>query len=73
MGKAFMAGGLEAYIACDGWPGCDGTLFELHYFYYLVHKKLSRTEAWRRAASFDEDSRNWVWYDASGRHTVRDE
>jgi len=70
MAQAFMAGGLKGYIGSrEPTPhGTAGIMFIAHFFYKLWREKCSEREAWEQAASYDKDSRLYVYWDADGGH-----
>jgi hypothetical protein len=72
MAEAFMAGGLKAYIgSVEPIPdGTAGIMFIAHFFYKLWRGKCSEREAWEQAASYDKDSRLYVFWDQDGCHCV---
>ncbi len=70
MAEAFMAGGLKGYIGSrEPVPhGTAGIMFIAHFFYKLWREKCSEREAWEQAASYDKDSRLYVYWDKDGSH-----
>jgi len=70
MAQAFMAGGLKGYIGSrEPTPhGTAGIMFIAHFFYKLWREKCSEREAWEQAASYDKDSRLYVYWDEDGGH-----
>ena len=73
MGRAFLRGGLRAYIAPDDYPeGRDVLLFLLHLFHPLLARGRDWVEeAWERAAAYDEESRMWLLHTPEGARRVR--
>jgi hypothetical protein len=68
--EAFMKGGVRAYVGntapdphASAWP-----VFLAQFFYELFHRGLTELEAWRRAASYDDETRLFVFYDERGPH-----
>lgn len=72
MAEAFMSGKLKAYVGTvQPVPGsASGPLFLAHFFYQLLVRGRSDWDAWERAASYDESSRQYVFYDQDGPHRV---
>ena len=72
MAEAFMKGGLKAYIGTvEPVPQSEAEpLFIAHFFYKLFRTGCSEREAWEHAASYDADSRQYVFWDAEGCHRV---
>ncbi len=69
---AFMTGGLKAYIGTiepdPDWRAIP--LFIMHFFYKLFRGDCSEKDAWEHAASYDADSRLFVFYDKEGYHRL---
>ena len=66
-----MKSRLKAYVgAVEEVPFYAEPLFLAHFFYQLFHAGCSEREAWERAASYDANSRVYVFYDEEGCHTV---
>lgn len=72
MAKAFMSGGLKAYVGTVApIPHFTASpLFLAHFFYALFRDGRSERDAWEHAASYDADSRLFVYYDEEGCHRV---
>lgn len=72
MAEAFMRGGLKAYVGTAG-PDPEGAawpVFLAQFFYEVFHKGRTEREAWKRAASYDDDTRLFVCCDEEGRHEL---
>jgi hypothetical protein len=67
-----MAGGLKAYIGTiEPDPEARAVpLFLMHFFYDLFRRQCSEREAWERAASYDDDSHLFVFWDEEGCHRM---
>ncbi len=63
-GRAFLNGGVRAYIAADDDVTGEATaLFLMHFFYKLtLEEPYTLEEAWEHAASYDEESRLFCLY-----------
>ena len=48
--------------------GTAGIMFIAHFFYKLWRGKCSAREAWEQAASYDKDSRLYVYWNQDGGH-----
>jgi len=69
--RAFMQGGLRAYIAAaDALHGTAVPLFIMHFFYALTEQKASLRRAWQHAASYDAHSGAMLLYDRGGCHRL---
>jgi len=69
--RAFMQGGLRAYLAAaEELDGAAVPLFVMHFFYALTQQKASLRQAWRHAAGYDRHSRAMLLYDGGGCHRV---
>ena len=67
----FLKAGARAYIGCQPDPDWRAhSLFIHHFFYALVRAQASDKEAWKQAASYDKDSRCFVYYDSEGCHRI---
>jgi hypothetical protein len=61
MADVFRKGGVAALIGPEDYPeGTATALFAIHLLYELIVRKRSVEDAWRRAASYDEQSRMFV-------------
>ena len=74
MAEAFMSGNLKAYMGTvDPVPEHRADLmFLVHFFYKLFRTGCSEREAWEQAASYDSESRLWVFWDEDGCHRLTD-
>ena len=71
MARAFLAGGAQGYIGTDPAPlAIEHPLFVAHFFHSISRKKLSALDAWQRAASYDDESRHYVYFDREGRRRL---
>jgi hypothetical protein len=62
-GRAFLDGGVRAYIAPLSWPdGADAPLFLHHFFHNILRRGMALEPAWLRARSYDEESGMWTLY-----------
>ncbi|MDP6125453.1 MAG: hypothetical protein QGH20_06840 [Candidatus Latescibacteria bacterium] len=67
MAEAFLKGGLKAYIgAVDALEGSSAIMFAISFFYTLFTSGCSPKDAWRKAASFDEETALFAYYDSMG-------
>lgn len=68
LARAFLKGRLRAYIgSVDDVEGDAVPLFIGHFFYQLPRVGFSVRKAWEFAASYDDESRQFVLYDRRGR------
>ena len=74
MAKAFLAGGAQGYIGTDPNPlAIEHPLFMAHFFHSISRKKLSPCQAWQKAASYDDQSRRYMYFDKEGRRRLDQE
>jgi hypothetical protein len=67
----FLRAGARAYIGTQPNPDWRAhSLFVQHFFYDIVRRKTDDKAAWKRAASYDEDSHSYLYYDSSGCYRV---
>lgn len=66
-GRAFIDGGVDAYIAPEDYPeGADVPLFVHHLFHHLLIRKANVEAAWSHAAGYDAVSRMFVFHSDRG-------
>jgi hypothetical protein len=64
-GRAFLDGGVGAYIAPLSSPdGADALLFVHHFFHNILRRGMASEAAWLRARSYDEESGTFMFYGA---------
>jgi hypothetical protein len=63
--KAFLGGGVRAYIAPLSSPeGGDALLFAHHFFHNILCRGMTLQAAWLRARSYDEESGTFAFHGA---------
>jgi hypothetical protein len=66
-GRAFLDGGVGAYIAPLSSPdGADALLFVHHFFHNILRQGMALEAAWLRARNYDEESGTFMFYGARG-------
>lgn len=67
--RAFMRGGIEAFVAPEGYPdGSDVPLFLAVFFHGALARGLAPKEAWERAVGVERALRTFVFCDREGTH-----
>lgn len=67
MAQDFLSAGARGYIGTDPDPKWTSMMLFLHHFFHeTVICKSDDKKAWLRAASFDDESRSFLYYDQDG-------